>query len=446
MEAANNAIWTINANVTLTQQAWYIDPNDTTNNPFHSTINLSGTLDMETHAGQWTLAGGTINMTGTQAIVQHDKLILGSGNTIGTINVTSGATGFILGGIESAATSVAGGNVINNNGGLVIQSLFTIDANAVLTKTGTFDLEVEVGTPSFGVGSVFNVNNGNAIFQSGIPGAPNLTVNVLGQGIIGFFDASHLNTLHVQAGGIAVISVGGNHGMQVTTLTIDGGASPTGGFSITDNKVITQAAAGTKASELATLRAQVLWGQTHSLTGIMDSYLPAGYGIAVIDNALLGRATFGGIPCNSNSILISQELLGDANVDGKIDLTDLSTILNNFGVATGEWTAGNFDGNPTIDLTDLSDVLNNFGANQRQCLQCHRQWTGQHRAPGARFSRPRHASRTLGIEAPPPPRQRSWSQRASCIAKLRRVQARSNRHCTTRLFKMAPVFSPPRGI
>ncbi|HUO09697.1 MAG TPA: LamG-like jellyroll fold domain-containing protein [Phycisphaerae bacterium] len=54
-------------------------------------------------------------------------------------------------------------------------------------------------------------------------------------------------------------------------------------------------------------------------------------------------------------------LAGDANQDGKIDLTDLSTVLNNFGAATSAWTSGNFDGSGTVDLTDLSFVLNNFG-------------------------------------------------------------------------------------
>ena len=52
---------------------------------------------------------------------------------------------------------------------------------------------------------------------------------------------------------------------------------------------------------------------------------------------------------------------GDANLDGSVDLSDLSIVLNNFGAANPKWTAGNFDGAPTIDLTDLSAVLNNFG-------------------------------------------------------------------------------------
>jgi hypothetical protein len=62
-----------------------------------------------------------------------------------------------------------------------------------------------------------------------------------------------------------------------------------------------------------------------------------------------------------NSIDLHIGLLGDANDDGKVDLSDLNTLLNNLGSPTASWTAGNFDGNPTIDLTDLNDVLNNLG-------------------------------------------------------------------------------------
>ncbi|HUO07210.1 MAG TPA: hypothetical protein VM008_02675, partial [Phycisphaerae bacterium] len=76
---------------------------------------------------------------------------------------------------------------------------------------------------------------------------------------------------------------------------------------------------------------------------------------------LLNKSTFGGLSVDSSAILISPELQGDANADGHVDLTDLSTVLNNFGVATSAWVKGNFDGAATIDLTDLSAVLNNFG-------------------------------------------------------------------------------------
>jgi endonuclease I len=57
----------------------------------------------------------------------------------------------------------------------------------------------------------------------------------------------------------------------------------------------------------------------------------------------------------------SVALLGDTNLDGKVDLSDLNAVLNNLGTVTSNWSAGNFDGAPTVDLTDLNDVLNNLG-------------------------------------------------------------------------------------
>jgi len=59
---------------------------------------------------------------------------------------------------------------------------------------------------------------------------------------------------------------------------------------------------------------------------------------------------------------VSARLLGDADNNGHVDLTDLSIVLNNFGSTTSLWSNGNFDGASTVDLTDLSDVLNNFGS------------------------------------------------------------------------------------
>jgi hypothetical protein len=67
---------------------------------------------------------------------------------------------------------------------------------------------------------------------------------------------------------------------------------------------------------------------------------------------------------NSATALIkysSARLLGDANLDGKVDLSDLNIVLNHLGAADLLLADGNFDGQPTIDLTDLNDVLNNLG-------------------------------------------------------------------------------------
>ena len=76
---------------------------------------------------------------------------------------------------------------------------------------------------------------------------------------------------------------------------------------------------------------------------------------------LLACPAHGFFTVNVNSLDFTETIAGDASEDGRVDLTDLALVLNNFGKTTSLWTDGNFDGTPTIDLTDLSDVLNNFG-------------------------------------------------------------------------------------
>jgi endonuclease I len=76
----------------------------------------------------------------------------------------------------------------------------------------------------------------------------------------------------------------------------------------------------------------------------------------------------GATPLASLTLILtgSVALLGDTNLDGAVDLNDLTTVLNNLGALNSSWAAGNFDGAPTIDLTDLNDVLNNLGISANQ--------------------------------------------------------------------------------
>jgi Domain of unknown function (DUF4394) len=54
---------------------------------------------------------------------------------------------------------------------------------------------------------------------------------------------------------------------------------------------------------------------------------------------------------------------GDVDSDGDVDLTDLSTLLTNFGTPSGAMRDdGDLDGDGDVDLSDLSQLLSNFGA------------------------------------------------------------------------------------
>ncbi len=152
---------------------------------------------------------------------------------------------------------------------------------------------------------------------------------------------------------------------KLTALTLAGATNnwtPT----LNISTLVVQTTSTTKSATLATLQNQITYATTHTTAGggiDTTTPLPANQALALIDNAALPTpfTTYAGLPTDTNSAIITPLLLGDTNADGTVNLTDLSTLLNNFGSTTAQWTAGNFDNQPTIDLTDLSDLLNNFG-------------------------------------------------------------------------------------
>ena len=54
---------------------------------------------------------------------------------------------------------------------------------------------------------------------------------------------------------------------------------------------------------------------------------------------------------------------GDADLDGDVDLSDLSSLAFHWGVMSGAaWSSGDFDGDGDVDLTDLSTLAFNWGS------------------------------------------------------------------------------------
>ncbi len=237
----------------------------------------------------------------------------------------------------ASLTGPAGSFISLGSGQLTVNSPASTLFAGVITGTGGISKQ---GAGSLTLSSA-NAYTGTTSISGGLLIAANSSA--LGTGPI----AIHANaTLQLQSGLASA--------MTTPSLTFDGTTNNwTGSLDLTSNKLIVEDPL-THATSLANLQ-----NQAHSV--ITSSTMPANFGIAVLDNAVTNFSTFGNVAVDPNSILLSPELLGDANADGTIDLTDLSTVLNNFGAAILAWTSGNFDDAPTIDLTDLSDVLNNFG-------------------------------------------------------------------------------------
>ena len=63
-----------------------------------------------------------------------------------------------------------------------------------------------------------------------------------------------------------------------------------------------------------------------------------------------------------HSFLLTPALAGDANLDGKVDINDLTTVLTNYGQSTAmSWTTGDFNRDGAVDVNDLTIVLARYG-------------------------------------------------------------------------------------
>jgi len=319
---------------------------------------LNGALlsDLNGYVGRWAGSVGNATLSGANSTWQNSGSFFIAANDLANNP-------------NHANLSAGSGNVTLNTGASISATSALIGANGTLTlASGTF---ISPTTSNNGLlkgnGTITGNLTNNATLSITTPGTINLSgtytqsanASLSGNGTL--IAQALFGQLATVAGSVQVRSNGTSAATSnLTLLTLAGSSNNwSGKLDLTNNKLIVEPASS-HATVLATLQNQAAYGHTHP-AGILSSTLPANFAIAVLDNAVLNKPTFGGLPVDNNAILIAPELLGDANADGHVDLTDLSTVLNNFGTATPNWTSGNFDYGPTIDLTDLSAVLNNFG-------------------------------------------------------------------------------------
>ena len=260
----------------------------------------------------------------------------------------------------------AGTGVIHDNGTLRINGPITGSAiNQAGNGTLIINPTYKTAAPSaFGNALVLLNGPGNAI--STVTGNATLVVATGAAGKPGPWSRMVVSgsTRSTVNGAVQIRPNGTANGTsKVQHLTLAGNtAAWQGALDLTNNAFVV---AISDSSTLPTIVDQINYGAASGSTDGIFTTTP-NMGIALIDNSALATplTSFGGVPVDANSILLRGALLGDANLDGQVDLSDLSVVLNNFGQTTANWLAGNFDHEATVDLTDLSFVLNNFGQNQ----------------------------------------------------------------------------------
>ena len=94
--------------------------------------------------------------------------------------------------------------------------------------------------------------------------------------------------------------------------------------------------------------------------------MPAGFTLnnaTAIDNYgdIAGWGTDSSGNTNQAFVIINPRLPGDANLDGKVDINDLTIVLANYNQTGMTWTQGEFTGSGTVDINDLTIVLAHYG-------------------------------------------------------------------------------------
>jgi hypothetical protein len=148
-----------------------------------------------------------------------------------------------------------------------------------------------------------------------------------------------------------LLSSGANKVLQSNAVTIAG----SGKIDLADNKMIVNYGA-VYPSPIDAIRQLISTGYNNGSwdgNGITTSSGTPTRGLGYGESSLLGITTFGGISITSPSVLVKYTYLGDANLDGKVDIQDLMQLASHWNQTSQVWTGGDFNYDGVVNVSDL---------------------------------------------------------------------------------------------
>ena len=98
------------------------------------------------------------------------------------------------------------------------------------------------------------------------------------------------------------------------------------------------------------------------MTRAIDGSNPHKTALGFGEASTLNLNSFAGQSITGPAIVVGYTLVGDANLDGVVNLLDLNALATNFGNPTSTWTGGDFDYNSSVDISDFNALALNFNA------------------------------------------------------------------------------------
>lgn len=323
-----------------------------------------------------TLTGVTIVNPGSGYDTAPIITFVGGNGTGGA--ATGNANNFTIVGMQTTSTGAGYTSTptatLNNNGGSGTVSLTPVIGSLTLQSTSSIggSGDINLGLPISGSGGLIKTGS-DTLTLSGDNGYGGGTTVNSGELLIQptGVAASALPTgpLSINAGSVVLadnVTLGsalGSSYVNLTSLSIANGAT----LDIGNNHIIINYGAGPDPiSSIAALIASGYNGGTWTGTGITSSDAAANsgsYGIGYADASDPGNPA--GLAAGQIEVMYT--LLGDANLDGKVNGADFTIMAANFNQSvTNGWDQGDFNYDGDVNGADFTALASNFNQSASQ--------------------------------------------------------------------------------
>lgn len=260
--------------------------------------------------------------------------------------------------------------LIDGSGSLTLQTLAASLAPALVQvdrSSNELDLPMTLASnttfaPAAGanltIAAPLTVNSGLSVTQTGsgtVKYESDVTLQSSASLAIANSSAGGALSLAANAKVVLPVSTSTSYAVQFNSISLAAGAD----IDLTQNALIVNY--GTGADPFSSIQSDLITGYNSGAwngPGIISSAaaLNSAYAVGYADGNVDSSTAAG-----PGQVLLKYTLVGDANLDGTVNLTDLLALLNNYGQSNKDWAAGDFNYDGTVNLTDLLALLNNYG-------------------------------------------------------------------------------------
>ena len=307
--------------------------------------NASATTSSLSNAGQLIITGG------------GQAMVTGAAQTnIGSVTLAGGTLRFTHDLTNASGAAIVGDGVLRADGGITNQGSISLAAasNVIgnVNNTATGSIRLSGVTPNVFFNDV--VNDGAITIDAGS-----------GATFYGTFSGAHGTTGGgtafldgpVSPGhGAALISFGGNVGLASSSSIVEELGGTTRG---SQYDAIDVAGSATLAGSVAVCAINgfvPLPGQSFNVLG----FASRSGDVNVINQTPYAGLHFNKVYSGTSLSLAASATAGDANLDGKVDVTDLGILATDWQLSEKNWLGADFSGDGTVDVTDLGLLATNW--------------------------------------------------------------------------------------